>query len=74
MACIAVNKSIMDFTLKHAPEPEKFDASAITCVNMISVEPSERYQLVGLSYLIPRAYSLMEIGWHQITGQGIFGN
>ena len=74
MACIAVSKTIMNHVREHGPAPEKFDASAITCVNMISVEPRQRYQLVGLSFIIPRAYSLMELGWHQITGEGIFGN
>jgi hypothetical protein len=61
MACIAVSKMIMDHVLEHSPAPEKFDAIAITCVNMISVEPRQRYQLVGLSFIILRAYSLMDL-------------
>jgi hypothetical protein len=74
MACIAVTQMIMDHVLEHGPAPEKFDASAMTCVDMISIDSKQGSQLVGLSFVFPRAYSLMKLGWHQIACKGIFGN
>lgn len=76
MVCIAVPQYILEQVLRHGLPPEKFDAWALSCVDMISVDPKEGHQLVGLSYIFPRVYSLLELGWHQINagGQGIFGN
>ena len=70
MACIAVSQFELDQNLDHGPPPDKFDAKGLSCVQMISVDSQEvrsSYQMVGLSFVFPRAYSLLELGWHQIN-------
>jgi hypothetical protein len=70
MACIAVSQFELDQNLDYGPPPEKFDTIGLSCVQLISINPRERrssYQMVGLSFVFPRAYSLLELGWHQIN-------
>jgi hypothetical protein len=79
MACITVSQFILDQNLDNGPPPEEFDTSGLSCVEMISVSSEEElssYQMVGLSFVFPRAYSLLELGWHQINAgpEDIFRN
>ena len=72
-----VNKSYLEGVLK-GPPPEEFDADAIGFVCLVSVNEkegkSEGSQLVGLSYLIPRTYIILNgIGWWNIVTDGVFG-
>ena len=57
----------VDLVLNNGPPPEKLDSGGEAWVDLISVNADEAYQLVGLSYLFLRAYSLLELGRHQIA-------
>lgn len=66
-ACIAVVQAHVDRVLKKGPKPEKFDYAGIGWVDLVSVDAKEGYVGVGLSYLLPRVYSLLDaLGWHII--------
>lgn len=67
MACIAVSQYHVDCVLLEGPPPNVFDVNGMGWVDLISVDPDEGYSAVGLSFLFPRAYSLLDIGWHQIA-------
>jgi hypothetical protein len=75
-ACIAVTQFHVDLVLGNGPPAEKFDSGGDAWVDLISVDEDEGYQSVGLSYLFPRAYSLLELGWHQIAvgNEDVFAN
>lgn len=66
-ACIAVAQVHVDRVLKKGPKPEKFDAAGMGWVDLVSIDEKEGYVGVGLSYLFPRVYSLLDaLGWHII--------
>ena len=76
MACIAVSQFHVERVLLDGPPPDVFDVNGNGWVNLISIDPDEGYQAIGLSFLFPRAYSLLEIGWHQIAvgHENVFSN
>jgi hypothetical protein len=46
------------------PPPEDFDAKGRGFVELVSLDEKEGEQWVGLSYLVPRVYTLLEgPGW-----------
>jgi hypothetical protein len=70
MACMTASRFEVDQNLDDGPPPEEFDTTGLSCVQLISIDPRETrssYQMVGLSFVFPRAYSLLELGWHQIN-------
>lgn len=73
-----VNKSVLDRTLEYiAKQPnEEFDSGGYAWVYLISaqdggsVDEYDAHTLVGISYLIPRVYSLLQgPGWLNIYDQ-----
>lgn len=75
-ACIAVEQFYIDRVLSKGPPAAKFDSGGMAWVDVISEDVDEGYTAVGLSYLFPRAYSLLELGWHQIAvgNEDVFAN
>ena len=54
------------------PPAEKFDACGAGFLTLVSLDGDEDSQLVGLSYLVPRIYALLEgPGCENIVGYGI---
>jgi hypothetical protein len=76
MACMAVSQFHVERVLLNDPPSDVFDVNGNGWVDLISIDPDEGYQAVGLSFLFPRAYSLLVIGWHQIAvgHEDVFGN
>ena len=54
--------------LLDGPPPDVFDVYGKVWVDLISIDPDEGYQAVGLSFLFPRAYSLLEIALRYNSG------
>jgi hypothetical protein len=76
MACVGVSQFHLETVLR-GPPPEEFDADGSGFVDLVSVEPEEGDTAVGLSYLLPRVYSLLEApGWHtvKVSYEDIFTN
>jgi len=64
MACVAVSQFHLE-TVLNGPPPEDPDTDGYGFVDLISVDPEEGATAVGLSFLLPRVYSLLEApGWH----------
>jgi len=72
-----VDKDVLNMTLDQAADPaaEEFDAWSSASVYLVSAmdgDPGDDYPVytrVGISYLIPRAYTLLEgPGWPNIYG------
>ena len=63
MACVAVYKRELD-AIFAGPPPSRFDDNGEGFVTLISLDKKERDVSVGLSYLVPRVYVLLqECGW-----------
>lgn len=46
------------------PSAEKFDADGFGYVTLVSLKKDEGHMSVGMSYLVPRVYALLEsCGW-----------
>lgn len=72
-ACIMVDKQSLD-TLNHerAPPEEEFDAKGWTWVWMVSSYTGERTTRVGVSYIMPRTWLLLDVrGWGAIWDGGM---
>lgn len=68
LACLWVDEMSMKFLTEHDGPPEAFDMHGVLHQYLVSVEepegPADGLQAVGLSYLLPRAYLLIEDpGW-----------
>jgi hypothetical protein len=61
-ACVMVEKCHIE-AVAEGPPAEEFDASGEGFVTLVSRDQEEDVTFVGLSYLVPRIYSLLEIGW-----------
>jgi hypothetical protein len=58
-------------TVLNGPPAEDFDADGSGFVDLISLDAGEGSTAVGLSYLLPRVYVLLEaLGWDKIKGDG----
>jgi hypothetical protein len=52
----------------NGPQAKRFDVDGEGSVTLISVDKKEGYQLMGLSFLAPRIYSLLvNMGWGRIV-------
>lgn len=70
-ACAMVTQFQLELMLK-GPPAEEFDASRSLLLTLVSLDEDEDSQLVGLSYLVPRIYTLLEgPGWENIVEDGI---
>lgn len=70
--CIMIDKQSLD-TLndERAPLENEFDLDGRTWVWMVSSYTGERITRVGISYIIPRTWLLLDIrGWSAIWNDG----
>ncbi|KAI8939244.1 hypothetical protein NX059_005070 [Plenodomus lindquistii] len=59
-------------TVLEGPPAEEFDADGAGFVVLVSLDEEEDYQHVGLSYLVPRIYTLLEgPGWENFACDGV---
>ena len=66
-AFIAVDQVCLETVLKYAPPAEKFDTYGKGFVTLVSHDKREGDFSVGLSYLVPRVYTLLEgCGWDNV--------
>jgi len=64
-AFIAVDQMDLSRVLTKAPPATKFDARGRGFVDLISVDENEDEMSVGVSYLVPRVYTLLDgCGWY----------
>jgi hypothetical protein len=73
MACVAVAQAHVASVLK-GPKATVFDASGMGWVRLIPEHEDNTYTGVGVSYLVPRVFTLLQIGWENIVAgsTGIF--
>jgi hypothetical protein len=70
-ACAMVTQFEIELMLK-GPPADEFDASGAGFLTLVSLDEDEDYQMVGLSYLVPRIYTLLEgPGWENIVEDGV---
>ena len=70
-ACAMVTQLELELMLK-GPPAEEFDASGAGFLTLVSLDEDEDTQCVGLSYLVPRIYTLLEgPGWENIVEDGV---
>ncbi|KAF9734471.1 hypothetical protein PMIN01_07374 [Paraphaeosphaeria minitans] len=63
LACVMVDKYDLKSVLT-GPSAEEFDAEGDGSVTLISLDKNEGHMSVGMSYLVPRVYALLEsCGW-----------
>jgi hypothetical protein len=62
-ACVMVDKDHLDSVLSEGPPAEEFGVDCEGNVTLVSRDKEEDMTFVGLSYLVPRIYSLSEISW-----------
>jgi hypothetical protein len=66
-----VSQLQLEFILK-GPPAEDFDASGAGFLTLVSLDEDQDYQMVGLSYLVPRIYTLLEwCNWDAIAVDGV---
>jgi hypothetical protein len=67
-ACIMVDEDAMkSIEGRRIPKVTKFDDMGFTWVWLVSIEAKEKPVRMGMSYLMPRAYGLIEgPGWEDI--------
>ncbi|KAK7185078.1 hypothetical protein PSPO01_08990 [Paraphaeosphaeria sporulosa] len=68
LACVAVPMFHIDCVLK-GPKPTQNDSLGYGWVALIRAEIEEDGEgctQVGVSFLVPRAFSVLEIGWHAV--------
>lgn len=62
-ACVMIDSQSLKRVLKGVP-PSEFDADQFDAIRLVSVDEDEDEMFVGLSYLMPRFYCLLEVcGW-----------
>ncbi|KAF2678798.1 hypothetical protein K458DRAFT_435478 [Lentithecium fluviatile CBS 122367] len=61
-ACVMVEEDHVESVAK-GPPPEVFDVHGEGHVTLVSLDEEEDVTFVGLSYLVPRVYALLDIGW-----------
>ena len=62
-ACVMIDSFSLNSVLKRSPASE-FDADQFDNIRLVSVNKSEDEMFVGLSFLMPRIYCLLEnCGW-----------
>jgi hypothetical protein len=67
-AFIAVYQHTLHQVLTKAPPAEEFDAYGIGFVTLVSKHENEGRFNVGLSYLVPRVYTLLDAcGWDNVA-------
>lgn len=67
MACIRVDELDVNRVLQNDEPPEKGDPSGWMSLELVSINEEEDYVAVGLGYLVPRAYLLIEDpGWWMV--------
>ncbi|KAK7187972.1 hypothetical protein PSPO01_06174 [Paraphaeosphaeria sporulosa] len=67
LACVMVDRHDLKSVLK-GPSAEEFDAEGYGSVTLISLDKNEGHMSVGMSYLIPRVYTLLEsCGWENFA-------
>lgn len=76
LACVAISQLHVEEVLK-SPAPNRFDALGQGYVALIAAETDdgdEGHTGAGLSFLVPRVFSVLEIGWHAVVVgvQGIY--
>jgi hypothetical protein len=64
-ACIAVSQIHVKSVLK-GPKATVFDGSGMGWVTMIPEHEDNTDTGVGVSYLVPRVFTLLQIGWENI--------
>jgi hypothetical protein len=71
--CIMIDKqSLNTLDDERAPPEDEFDLDGRTCVWMISSYTGERTTRVGVSYVMPRTWLVLEIrGWSAIWNDGL---
>ncbi|KAF2795651.1 hypothetical protein K505DRAFT_416289 [Melanomma pulvis-pyrius CBS 109.77] len=66
-ACIRVDKFLLE-TVLDGPKPEDFDSIGTGFVELVSLDEREGETYVGLSYLVPRIYILLNgPGWENFA-------
>lgn len=66
-ACVRVDKFLLE-TVRDGPKPEDFDANGTGFVELVSLDEREGETYVGLSYLVPRIYILLNgPGWENFA-------
>lgn len=64
MACIRVDELDVNRVLENDAPPEDGDPRGYMSLELVSIHEEEDYVAVGLGYLVPRAYVLIEDpGW-----------
>lgn len=70
-ACAMVTQFELELML-NGPPAEEFDASGVGFLTLVSLDEDEDFQIVGLPYLVPRIYTLLEgPGWQNIVEYGV---
>ncbi|KAF2447209.1 hypothetical protein P171DRAFT_430119 [Karstenula rhodostoma CBS 690.94] len=71
-AFVAVYQLTLNRILTIAPPPEEFDTDGRGFLSLISHDEREGWFSIGVSYLVPRAYTLLdECGWYNIFEDGV---
>jgi len=67
-ACIMVDEdAVKSIKGRGTPKVTEFDDMGFTWVWLVSIEAKEKPVRIGMSYLMPRAYGLIEgLGWQDI--------
>ena len=74
MACVAVDQMCVERCLRDSElgDPTAWEEGII---KLVSIEEEEDWTHVGLSYVFPRVYALLDgPGWDVIGGEGVFRN
>ena len=67
MACVAVDVNHVRWA-REGPPPEEFDDKGDSFVTLVFLSEDEGHMDVGLSYLIPRIYALLDgPGWENFV-------
>ncbi|PSN72951.1 hypothetical protein BS50DRAFT_568552 [Corynespora cassiicola Philippines] len=66
-ACVRVNKHALYSVLNKAPPPEKWDTWGKGYVGLVLLNESDEECSVGIAYLVPRIFVLMDCGWDTFT-------
>jgi hypothetical protein len=71
LACVMVSAEELDSILD-GPPADEFDADGAGFLTLVSLDEDEGDQNVGLSYLVPRIYTLLEgPGWENFATDGV---
>lgn len=71
LACAMISQDELDSILE-GPPAEQFDADVVGFLTLVPLYEKEGDQLVGLSYLVPRIYTLLEgPAWENFAVDGV---